>query len=82
MYLMLLTRPDIAFFFNQVSQFSEHPKKEQWAAVKIILAYIISRALQIMLSVLIQVIPSLAIPTPITLEIFRLVNPNPVCFFS
>jgi hypothetical protein len=40
MYLMLSTRPDIAFSLNQVSQFSENPKKEHWAAVKRILAYL------------------------------------------
>jgi hypothetical protein len=40
MYLMLSSRPDIAFSLNQVSQFSENPKKEHWAAVKRIFAYL------------------------------------------
>lgn len=40
MYLMLSSRPDIAFSLNQVSQFSENPKKEHWEAVKRMLAYL------------------------------------------
>ena len=40
MYLMLCTRPDIAFAVNQVSQFCEKPYLEHWNAVKRIFAYL------------------------------------------
>ncbi len=80
MYLMLSSRPDIAFSLNQVSQFSENPKNEHWAAVKWIFAYL-------------KGTPNHGIrfckgdtligyiPTRITPEIFRLFNPHPVLFF-
>lgn len=40
MYLMISTRPDIAFSVNQVSQFSENPQPDHWKAVKQILSYL------------------------------------------
>ena len=40
MYLMLSSRPDIAFAVNQVSRFVEQPKKAHWSAVKRIFAYL------------------------------------------
>ena len=40
MYLMLSTRPDIAFAVNQISQFCENPQPAHWAAVKRIFSYL------------------------------------------
>ena len=40
MYLMLSSRPDIAFAVNQVSQFCANPLREHWSAVKRILSYL------------------------------------------
>ena len=40
MYLMLVSRPDIAYAVNQASQFCERPGSAQWEAVKRILAYL------------------------------------------
>lgn len=40
MYLMLASRPDIAFAVGQVSQFCENPKPEHWNAVRRIFAYL------------------------------------------
>ena len=40
MYLMLSTRPDIAFAVNQISQFCENPQPDHWAAVKRIFSYL------------------------------------------
>jgi hypothetical protein len=40
MYLMLSTRPDIAFAVNQISQFCENPQPGHWAAVKRIFSYL------------------------------------------
>ena len=40
MYLMLASRPDIAFAVNQVAQFCERPEASHWAAVKRIFAYL------------------------------------------
>lgn len=40
LYLMLSTRPDIAFAVNQISQFCESPKQQHWNAVKKILSYL------------------------------------------
>ena len=40
MYLMLVSRPDIAYAVNQVSQFCESPASLHWEAVKRILAYL------------------------------------------
>ena len=40
MYLMLTTRPDIAFAVGQISQFCEKPGQEHWAAVKRIFTYL------------------------------------------
>jgi Reverse transcriptase (RNA-dependent DNA polymerase) len=39
MYLMLASRPDIAYAVNQVAQFCERPEAPHWAAVKRIFAY-------------------------------------------
>ena len=40
MYLMLSTRPDIAFAVNQISQFCENPQPAHWTAVKRIFSYV------------------------------------------
>jgi hypothetical protein len=40
MYLMLSSRPDIAFALNQASQFCENPQAAHWAAVKKIFSYL------------------------------------------
>ena len=40
LYLMLSTRPDIAFAVNQISQFCESPTQQHWNAVKKILSYL------------------------------------------
>ena len=40
MYLMLASRPDIAFAVNQVSQFCEKPNQNHWTAVRRIFAYL------------------------------------------
>jgi hypothetical protein len=40
MYLMLSTRPDIAFAVNQISQFCKNPQPAHWAAVKRIFSYL------------------------------------------
>jgi hypothetical protein len=40
MYLMLSSRPDIAFALNQASQFCENPQAAHWAAVKKIFLYL------------------------------------------
>lgn len=40
MYLMLLSRPDIAFAVNQISQFCENPRRSHWSAAKRILSYL------------------------------------------
>jgi hypothetical protein len=40
MYLMLSTRPDIAFAVNQISKFCENPQPAHWAAVKRIFSYL------------------------------------------
>lgn len=40
MYLMLGTRPDIAFAVNQLAQFSSCPQKQHWTALKQILQYL------------------------------------------
>jgi hypothetical protein len=39
MFLMVCTRPDIAFSVGQVAQFSHNPKQDHWIAVQRILAY-------------------------------------------
>jgi hypothetical protein len=40
MYLMVMTRPDIAFAVNQVSQYCQNPGPGHWNGVKRILAYL------------------------------------------
>ena len=40
MYLMVMSRPDIAFAVNQVSKHCENPEPVHWNAVKRILAYL------------------------------------------
>ena len=40
MYLMLSTRPDIAFAVNQISQFCKNPRPAHWAAAKRIFTYL------------------------------------------
>ncbi len=40
MYLMLSSRPDIAFALNQASQFCENPQTAHWATVKKISSYL------------------------------------------
>jgi hypothetical protein len=40
MFLMVCTRPDIAFAVGQVAQFSHNPKQAHWIAVQRILAYL------------------------------------------
>jgi hypothetical protein len=40
MYLMLSTRPDIAFAVNQISQFCENPQQAHWNAVRRIFSYL------------------------------------------
>ena len=40
MYLMVGTRPDIAFAICRLAQFSENPTKENWTAVKRVFRYI------------------------------------------
>ena len=40
MYLMVGTRPDIAFAICRLAQFSENPTKEHWTAVKRVFRYI------------------------------------------
>ena len=40
MYLMAMTRPDIAFSVNQVAAYVSDPGKEHWSAVNDILAYL------------------------------------------
>ncbi|XP_057378538.1 uncharacterized protein LOC130700504 [Daphnia carinata] len=42
MYLMVMTRPDIAFAVSQVAQDSEKPGPHHWNAVKRILSYLSS----------------------------------------
>ena len=39
-YVMTMTRPDIAFSVSQASQFFENPGKGHWNGVKMILAYL------------------------------------------
>jgi hypothetical protein len=39
-YVMTMTRPDIAFLLSQASQFCENPGKGHWNGVKMILAYL------------------------------------------
>jgi hypothetical protein len=40
MYLMLSTRPDIAFAVNKISQFCENPQQAHWNAVRRIFSYL------------------------------------------
>jgi hypothetical protein len=40
MFLMVCTRPDIAFSVGQVAQFSHNPKQAHWTAVQRVLAYL------------------------------------------
>eukprot|EP00171_Calliarthron_tuberculosum_P013846 IDg13846t1 len=40
MYLMIGTRPDIAFAVGILSQFSENPRLEHWIASKRVLRYV------------------------------------------
>lgn len=40
LYLATVTRPDIAFAVNAVSQYAESPKKIHWNAIKRILKYV------------------------------------------
>ncbi|XP_073046052.1 secreted RxLR effector protein 161-like [Primulina eburnea] len=40
MYLMICTRPDLAYSVSMVSRFMAHPGKEHWMALKWILRYI------------------------------------------
>ena len=40
MYLMICTRPDLAFAVGKLSQYSESPKEHHWTAVKRVLRYI------------------------------------------
>jgi hypothetical protein len=40
MYLMVMTRPDIAFAVNQVSQYCQNPGPGHWNGVKRILAFL------------------------------------------
>lgn len=40
MYIMTMTRPDIAFSVSQVAQFSKNPVPSHWNAVKRIFAYL------------------------------------------
>ncbi|KAF1323990.1 Integrase catalytic core protein, partial [Globisporangium splendens] len=40
MYLMMSTRPDLAYFLREVSQFVDNPGKEHWNAVKRGLKYL------------------------------------------
>ena len=40
MYLMVTTRPDIAFAIGKLSQFSQDPRHHDWMAVKRVLRYI------------------------------------------
>jgi hypothetical protein len=40
MFLMVCTRPDIAFSVGQVAQFSHNPKQVHWTAVQRVLAYL------------------------------------------
>jgi Reverse transcriptase (RNA-dependent DNA polymerase) len=40
MYLMICTRPDLAFAVGILSQFSEHPSNEHWIAFKRVLRYL------------------------------------------
>lgn len=40
MYLMVMTRPDIAFSINQAAAYVSNPGEEHWTAVNEILAYL------------------------------------------
>lgn len=40
LYLAMVTRPDIAYAVNAVSQYAETPSKERWNAVKRIIKYV------------------------------------------
>jgi hypothetical protein len=40
MYLMLGTRPDLAFSVSEISKVMENPLREHWEAVKKILRYV------------------------------------------
>lgn len=40
MYLMLRTRPDIAYVVGKVSRYMSNPKREHWEAIKWIMRYI------------------------------------------
>lgn len=40
MYLMICTRPDIAFAVGKLAQFGEQPAQEHWVAVKHLLKYV------------------------------------------
>lgn len=40
MFLMICTRPDLAFSVCRLSQFMEHPTKELWTGVKRVMRYL------------------------------------------